>query len=48
MVTSSVDQGDKDKAASYSKNNWFSRKPFSKENLKQLNLRFNNCYLVTL
>jgi hypothetical protein len=39
MVTSSVDQGDKDKEPRI-QNNWFSRKPFSKENLKQLNLRF--------
>jgi CheY-like chemotaxis protein len=40
MVSSSVDQADKDKAASYSKIINFLEKPFSKENLKQLNVRF--------
>ena len=39
MVTSSVDQGDKDKAASYSKIIDFVEKPFSKANLEELKLR---------
>jgi CheY-like chemotaxis protein len=46
MVTSSVDQGDKDKAASYSKIIDFLENHL-KENLKQLNLRFNNLLLFT-
>jgi hypothetical protein len=40
MVTSSVDQGDKDKEPRIQKIIDFLEKPFSKENLKQLNLRF--------
>jgi CheY-like chemotaxis protein len=44
MVTSSVDQGDKDKAASYSKIIDFLENHL-KENLKQLNLRFNNLFI---
>jgi CheY-like chemotaxis protein len=38
MVTSSVDQGDKDKAASYSKIIDFIEKPFSKGNMEELQL----------
>jgi CheY-like chemotaxis protein len=38
MVTSSVDQGDKDKAASYSKIIHFLEKPFSKATLIELKL----------
>jgi hypothetical protein len=40
MVTSSVDQEDKDKA-SYSKIIHFVEKPFSKADLQELNLGFN-------
>jgi CheY-like chemotaxis protein len=36
MVTSSVDQEDKDKAASYSKIIHFVEKPFSKADLQEL------------
>lgn len=39
MVTSSVDQEDKDKAASYSKIIEFFEKPFGKAHLEQLKLR---------
>lgn len=39
MVTSSVDQRDKDRAASYSKIIEFVEKPFSKAHLEQLALR---------
>jgi len=39
MVTSSVDQEDKDKAAAYSKIIHFVEKPFTKANLIALNLR---------
>lgn len=39
MVTSSVDQGDKDKAASYSKIIEFVEKPFSKVNMEKLKFR---------
>jgi CheY-like chemotaxis protein len=42
MVTSSVDQGDKKKAATYSKIIHFVEKPFTKANLLQLNLKFCN------
>lgn len=40
MVTSSVDQEDKDKAAEYSKIINFMEKPFNKNNLKELNLSY--------
>ncbi|WP_016989771.1 response regulator [Flavobacterium sp. ACAM 123] len=40
MVTSSVDQRDKDKAASYSKIINFVEKPLNKASLRLLNLRF--------
>ena len=40
MVTSSVEQEDKDKAASYSKIIHFVEKPFSKADLQELNLGF--------
>ncbi|SDW06579.1 response regulator [Flavobacterium degerlachei] len=39
MVTSSVDQGDKDKAESYSKIIEFVEKPFSRTNMETLKLR---------